>query len=70
MEDYLPTTVSITNSDFTYQGVMDLLVNGVANKVIHFKSAFNTALDPGFSGIIDKGPGEVTVESDLPWKMK
>ncbi|WP_228780129.1 hypothetical protein [Aquiflexum lacus] len=69
MSNYLSTTISISNSDFAHNGHMELLINEVENKVILFKTIFNTSLNNSFIGIIDEGPGKVTIETDLPWKL-
>jgi hypothetical protein len=48
--------------------IMDLLINWVENKIINFKTAFNTALAKEFTGIIDVGSGQITIDADFPWK--
>lgn len=65
MSDYLKTKINIYGCVFNQKGIMDLVINSVANKEIILKTSSNTELADDFSARVVPGNGEITVESDL-----
>ena len=70
MKDYLKTQVNMTGCVFTRAGPMDVLVNSVSNKIIHFQTSASIVLSGKFSARIVAGDGKITTESDLPGLKK
>ena len=65
MKDYLKTEVSMLGCVFNHAGAMDLIVNSVANKEIHFQTSGSVATSDKFSARIVAGGGKITTDSDL-----
>lgn len=65
MPDYFKTKVNISGCVFNQDGPMDILLNGVPNKVVSLKTSGNTEVSDNFRANVKPGPGSVTVDSDL-----
>ena len=66
MSDYGKTTLNLTGCTFAYPGKMELIKNGVPDKVIALKTSSSVALSEDFSATITPGRGKILVDSDLP----
>ena len=65
MPDYFKTQINLIGCVFNKPGKMDLLVNGLANRVITLKTTASVELSDKFSAVVVPGRGTITVDSDL-----